>query len=164
MCCAKAEATRAHYNVVNVLMPVIRAADPGAATENAGLVASDVSACPADILANAAVPGADCIAAAVARKVRRYRGIFDELQRAGIAFPPLAWSAEGRPHPFVMRVMAYACEQFARRRPGAAAADILARWKREVGTAITRRIARMIQACVPAERGRLAMVIGGVGV
>ena len=178
-CCARAEATRGHYAVVNVLMNVIRVADPSAATEVAGLATTDPSARPADILTNAAIPGRgaaldvvvasqeafgagpDCVATAVKRKIRRYAAILHELHEAGIAFRPMAWSAEGRPHPMVGRVLAHASEQVARKRPSASAHEICRRLRQEIGVALARRMARMIRACTPSERGLAALIVTG---
>ena len=178
-CCARADATRGHYGVVKTLMAVIRVADPSAATEVPGLAPSEPSARPADILANAAVPGrgaaldvvvasqeaigagADCVATAVRRKLRRYRNILHELDSAGIAFRPMAWSAEGRAHPIVQRVMAHVAEQVARRQPGATAQEVCKRWRQEVGTVLASRIARMIRSCMPAVKGKAAQIVMG---
>ncbi len=147
----------------------MKIADPGLATEVAGLAPSEPSARPADILTNAAIPGRgaaldvvvasqeacgaglDCLLTAVRRKVHRYREVIRDLEAAGLLFRPMAFSAEGRLHPMCSRILAHVATQVARRRPGTDKAGILRRWKCEIGTAIARRIARMMRACLPRD-------------
>ena len=105
--------------------------------------------------------GVDCIATAVKRKLRRYRHILDDLEAAGIAFRPLAWSAEGRAHPIVQRVMAHVAQQVARTRPDSSAGEICKRWRQEIGTALAIRMARMIRSCLPAVKGTAAQIVLG---
>eukprot|EP00973_Karenia_brevis_P001144 156097-Karenia_brevis.AAC.1 len=93
--------------------------------------------------------------------MRRYANVVRDLEAAGLMFRPLAFSAEGRPHPTVVRVMAHVAKQVARRRPGAESSAILQRWRREVGTAIARRIARMMKSCLPHEKGRISHIVLG---
>ena len=115
--CATAAATRGHYACVRALVEGFRVADPGTSTEPRGL--TDTAARPADILTNAAIPGRSaaldvCVAspcaamalddaadAAFKRKLRHYREVIPQLAAAGIAFRPLIWTAEGRPHALV---------------------------------------------------------------
>ena len=178
-CCARAEATRGHYGIVKTLMTVIRVADASAATEVPGLAPSESNARPVDILTNAAVPGrgaaldvvvasqealsagTDCVATAVKRKLRRYRHILDDLEASGITFRPMAWSAEGRAHPIVRRVLAHVSQQVARTIPDAKAGDICKRWRQEIGTALALRMARMIRSCLPAVKGTAAKIVLG---
>ena len=117
--CATAEATKGHYACVRALVDVLKLADPGVTTEPRGLTGTQAG--PADILTNAAVPWrcaaldvcvaspnaaaamGDATEGAFKRKLRDYRQVIPELQRAGIAFWPMVWLADGRPHPAVTR-------------------------------------------------------------
>eukprot|EP00973_Karenia_brevis_P091402 12407308-Karenia_brevis.AAC.1 len=90
---------------------------------------------PADVFTQAAIPGRDaaldvtiaaqdasgagldCCATAYQRKLDHYRGILNSLSESGIAFRPMVWSAEGRPHPVVNRVLGFAAEIAARKMP-----------------------------------------------
>eukprot|EP00973_Karenia_brevis_P028863 3980176-Karenia_brevis.AAC.1 len=73
----------------------------------------------------------------------------------------MAWSAEGRPHPVVRRVLGYAAEIAGRKRPLLSVRDFLKRWERELAVAIQRRLARMIQACLPKPSARTEWFITG---
>ena len=112
--CSVAEATKGHYACVRALVSGLKLADPAVTTEPRGLASS--TSRPADILTIAAVPGRSaaldvCVAspnaaaatgdaaeAAFQRKLRRYRTEIQELRQAGIAFRPMVWTADGRPH------------------------------------------------------------------
>ncbi len=144
--CSTAEATRGHYACVRALVEGFRLADPTVATEVRGL--ADAQLRPADILTTAAVPerGAaldvcvaspnaaaalgDAAAAAFRRKLRKYRRIIPQLARAGIAFRPLVWTSEGRPHPAVTRTLRYAAGIAATRGGSQSSAGaLLGRWR-----------------------------------
>ena len=101
------------------------------------------------------------MATTVQRKVRRYANILEELQAAGIVFRPMAWSAEGRPHPAVLRILAAISERVARKRPGSTAQQICQRLRQEVGTALARRLARIIHSCMPRDNGQAAAIVLG---
>ena len=75
--------------------------------------------------------GEDCTLSAYLRKTTRYREIIAELRRSGIAFRPMVWSSEGRPHPVVKRIMAFAAEIAARKRPNLDKGKFLQRWNRD---------------------------------
>ena len=141
--------------------------DPGFVLEQRGLVEAEPGARPGDIFTRAAVPnrdaavdvtivspeaggaGQDCVATAYAHKFARYQAAVDEWGPSGIRLQPLVWSSEGRAHPDVDRVMAY-CAAAVARRHGAKRADILRRWKTDIGVALAVRRARMAQRCLPA--------------
>ena len=113
--CAIGEATRGHYAVVRAVVDGLKLADSAVTTEPRGLTSTQAR--PADIFTSAAVPGRSaaldvCIASpeaaaagedaaesAFKRKLAHYRHVIPELQAAGIAFRPLIWTADGRPHP-----------------------------------------------------------------
>ena len=164
--CAHAEATRGHYAAVRAIVDGIKAADPGVTTEPRGLTASQAR--PADIFTNAAVPGrraaldvcvaspqaaaagADAADAAFRRKLKKYKDLIPELDRAGISFRPMVWTADGRPHPAATRTLRYAAELAARKGNGAGKAKhIVGRWKHEIAVAIARRRAAMARAVQP---------------
>jgi len=105
------EATRGHYAAVHALVQGIRAAGAAITTEPQGL--SDTPSRLADILTSAAVPGrsaaldvcvaspnaaaagSDAAEAAFRRKPRHYEAVTPQLHRAGIAFRPMVWTADG---------------------------------------------------------------------
>ena len=177
--CSTAEATRGHYACVRVLVEGFRLADPATTTEPRGL--SDSMARPADILTNAAVPGrgaaldicvassnaaaalGDAAEAAFRRKLRRYRDIIPQLAQAGIAFRPLVWTADGRPHPAATRTLQYAAGIAAAREGGAgiSATSLLRRWRHELQVAIQRRRAAMARAVVPQLSARATWLLTG---
>eukprot|EP00929_Paragymnodinium_shiwhaense_P026577 TRINITY_DN1578_c0_g1_i1.p1 TRINITY_DN1578_c0_g1~~TRINITY_DN1578_c0_g1_i1.p1 ORF type:complete len:384 (+),score=60.22 TRINITY_DN1578_c0_g1_i1:335-1486(+) len=176
LCCAPAESTAGHYTVVRATLDGLRVADSSAVTEVRGLVENS-TARPADIYTNAAIPGRDaalditivsqdalaagedCCATAFRRKIRRYRDLLEPLARDGVAFRPMVWSAEGRPHPVVGRVIAFASELASRKHPETSARSFAQRWRREIAVAIQKRLARMVQACLPAPSQRAAMLL-----
>ena len=176
--CAVAEATRGHYACVRSLVEGFRLADPSVATEARGLTSTQAR--PADILTTAAVPGRSaaldvCIAspnaaaaqgdaaeAAFRRKLRHYRHIIPELQRAGVVFRPLIWTADARPHPAAVRTLRYAAEVASSRHGGSAEKPaMLKRWKHEITVAILRRRAAMSRAVVPGRSARAEWLLTG---
>jgi hypothetical protein len=164
--CSIGEATRGHYACVRAVVAGLRAADATVTTEPQGL--TDTQARPADILTHAAVPGrcaaldlciaspnaatagADAAEAAFRRKLRHYADVIPQLHQAGIAFRPLIWSADGRPHPATTRTLKYAAER-ASYRGGRAirAQDFYRKWTHEIQVAILRRRAAMTRAALP---------------
>ena len=164
--CSTAEATRGHYACVRAVVEGLKLADPAVTTEPRGLTTS--TSRPADILTTAVVPGrgaaldvcvaspnaaaamGDAAAAAFRRKLRRYRREIAELAAAGIAFRPLTWTADGRPHPAVTRTLRYAAEIALSRNPQlSTAGSMVSRWKHEIQIAILRRRAAMSRAVLP---------------
>ena len=165
-CCDTAGATRGHYAIVRELLRGLKLADPTATTEPRELTTTQSR--PADILTTAAVPGrsaaldvrvaspnasiaaGDVAEAAFRRKLRRYRREIPELAAAGIAFRPMVWTTNGRPHPAVTRTLHFAAEQAANRSDlGADAKALLSNWRHEIQIAILRRRAAMARAVLP---------------
>ena len=165
-CCDRAGATRGHYAVVRALVRGLRLADPATTTEPRGL--TTMQSRPADILTAAALPGRSaaldvCVAApsgsraagdaaeaAFRRKLRRYRREIPELAAAGIAFRPLVWTCNGRPHPAVTRTLAFAAELAANRSDqDVAPGQLRSRWRHEIQVALQRRRAAMMRAVLP---------------
>ena len=176
--CSTAEATRGHYACVRALVEGFRLADPGVSTEARGLTAT--TARPADILTIAAVPGrsaaldvcvaspnaaialGDAAAAAFRRKLRKYRRIIPQLARAGIAFRPLVWTSDGRPHPAATRTLRYAAGLAATRGGSeSTAGSLLGRWRHELQIAIQRRRAAMTRAVLPCRTARANWLLTG---
>ena len=144
----------------------MKLADPAVTTEPRGLTST--TSRPADIFTTAAVPGrgaaldvcvaspnaaaamGDAAEAAFRRKLRRYRREIQELSAAGIAFRPLVWTADGRPHPAAIRTLRFAADIAVTRNGQQATAGMLvSRWKHEIQIAILRRRAAMTRAVLP---------------
>ena len=98
---------------------------------------------------DSAAAGEDACESAFKRKLHHYRSVIPESHAANIAFRPMIWSADGRPHPAVTRTLKYAADIAARKRGGVAVPALLARWKHEITVAIVRRRAAMIRAVLP---------------
>ena len=164
--CSTAEATRGHYACVRAVVEGLKLADPAVTTEPRGLTST--TSRPADIFTTAAVPGrgaaldvcvaspnaaaamGDAAEAAFRRKLRRYRREIQELSAAGIAFRPLVWTADGRPHPAAIRTLRFAADIAVTRNGQQATAGMLvSRWKHEIQIAILRRRATMTRAVLP---------------
>jgi hypothetical protein len=176
--CAIGEATKGHYAVVRAVVDGLKLADSAVTTEPVGL--TDTQSRPADILTTAAVPGRSaaldvCIAspdagaagtnaveAAFKRKLDHYRNVIPQLHAAGIAFRPLIWSSDGRPHPAVTRTLKFAAETVARKRGGVSVPNFLSRWKHEIQIAILRRRAAMFRATQPKVGAKDAWLLTGV--
>ena len=177
-CCDRAGATRGHYAVVRELVRGLKLADPAVTTEPRGLTTTQSR--PADILTTAAVPGRSaaldvCVAspnasaaagdaaeAAFRRKLRRYRNEIRELAAAGIAFRPMIWTSNGRPHPAVTRTLCFAAEQAANRSAQASEAKtLLGRWRHEIQIAILRRRAAMMRAVIPRTGSHMQWLLTG---
>ena len=70
-----------------------------------------------------------------------------ELARAGIAYRPLVWTSEGRPHPAATRTLRYAAALAATRTGGMAeAAGLLRRWRHEIAVVLQQRRCAMVRA------------------
>ncbi len=139
----------------------------------------DSSARPADIYTRAALPGrdaelditiasqdaigagADCCATAFNKKIRTYARLLGPLARDGVGFRPMVWSAEGRPHPVVERIVGFAAERAARKHLDASAQALAQRWCREIALAVQTRLARMVRACLPRPNRRGQMLLRG---
>ena len=94
--------------------------------------------------------------------MHRYRREISELAAAGIAFRPLVWTADGRPHPAVTRTLQFAA-QIAVTRNGqqTSAAALVGRWKHEIQIAILRRIAAMTRAVLPRSSAKQLWLLSG---
>ena len=179
LCCAQGESTAGHYTVVRAVVDGLRVADSSVVTEVRGLV-EDSSARPADVYTRAALPGRDaalditvasqdaigagedCCTTAFNKKLRKYARLLGPLARDGVGFRPMVWSSEGRPHPVVDRIINFAAELAARKHPDASAKEFAQRWRREIGVALQKRLARMVRACLPRPNRRgQAMLRGG---
>jgi len=166
--CSIGEATRGHYACVRAVVAGLRAADPAVTTEPQGL--TDSQARPADILTTAAVPGrcaaldlciasplaaaaaGDAAEAAFKRKLRHYASVIPQLHAAGIAFRPLIWTADGRPHPAATRTLQYAADRASYKGGRATTArEYVRRWSHEIQVAILRRRAAMVRAAMPKQ-------------
>ena len=153
-------------SVARSLADGMRMVDPGVALEVRGLAGMNVR--PADIYTTAAVPGRraaldicicspnaasagdDAAATAFREKLRRYESIIPQLHRDGIAFRPMIWTADGRPHPAATRTLKFAGERLAMRDAGRRTArEAVARWEHEIAIALARRRAAMTRAVLP---------------
>lgn len=176
--CSTAEATRGHYCVVRCVVEGLRLADPAVSTEPRGLTSTEAR--PADIFTSAALPGRSaaldvCVASANAaaaqgdaadaafrRKLRHYRDVIPELLRAGIIYRPLVWTADGRPHPAVVRTLRYAAQlAVVRRGEQATAGALVHRWNHEIQIALLRRRAAMTRAVLPSASSRERWLVTG---
>ena len=163
---------------MRALVEGLKLADPAVTTEPRGLTTT--TSRPADIFTTAAVPGrgaaldvcvaspnaaaalGDAAEAAFRRKLRRYRRKIRELASAGIAFRPLVWTADGRPHPAAMRTLRYAAGVAATRNgQQTTAASLVTRWKHEVQVAILRRRAAMARAVLARTPAREIWLLTG---
>ena len=167
--CARGPSTRGHNAVRDDLHRLAVAADPSAEIEPTGLIASRPELRPADVLTSAAScrlaaldvgivspdaegAGLDCVCAMADRKVRRYAAHFREMDRAGVDYIPVVWSAYGRPHGRTTAILRTLARRVARRR-GGDAGELLRRVQAQVATEIWRRAARMVRRCWPAMGG-----------
>ena len=101
---------------------------------------------------NSATAAGDAAQAAFDRKLSHYSDIIPQLRQAGVAFRPMVWTADGRPHPAAVRAMRLAAERAARGDvAGAKPAAFLMRWQHEVAITIARRRAAMARAVMPQQ-------------
>ena len=99
---------------------------------------------------NASVAVGDAAGSAFKRKLRRYRTEIRELAAAGIAYRPMVWTANGRPHPAVTRTLHFAAAQAANRSErNSDPSALVARWEHEIQVALMRRRAAMARAVLP---------------
>ena len=94
-------------------------------------------------------------------KMRKYAKLLGPMAKEGVGFRPMVWSAEGRAHPVVTRVLTYAAEQASRKHEDVSAKTFLQRWRREIAVAIEKRLARMLKACLPAPSRRSRQLLWG---
>jgi hypothetical protein len=167
LCCARGPSTKGHYKVRDEVLALARTSDSSAETEPEGLIASQPTLRPADILSSTAISGclaaldvgiaapeasgagADCTASMHRVKVARYAPYSTELERENVKYQPLVWSAFGRPHPQTTLVLARLGNKGASRQGLPSSAQILRRANARIGLEIWRRAARMVMACLP---------------
>ena len=165
-CCAPGPSNSGHNDVRDSLFDLVRIADSTAETEALGLLCTAPSLRPADILTSA-VPGSalhaldvtvvaplahgagdDPCAAAVRRKLSRYRAFFPELSAGGVRYVPLAWTYWGREGDAAAAMIVILARRAARRRGFASSAGLLRRARCSIGLALANRRAAMVRACL----------------
>ena len=178
LCCAKGDSTRGHYRVRDALLVPFAAADPATACEVPGLVPSHPQLRPADILTRAAHPrldtavdvvvkspsatgaGQDCTEAGKREKLDHYANVLHELEQQGIRYSPAVFSAFGRRHPDVTRMLNEAARRVARHRGCADPKKLARAWSRDLAVSVWMRAASMVHRCLrsaalaePEDRG-----------
>jgi hypothetical protein len=166
LCCSRAEATKGHNRVRDVMHAGCAVSDPGAATEVQGLIPSAPTLRPADILTiamhetsivavdvgikapHAMDAGQDCTETMKQQKMRRYGPYLHEPQQQGIRFAPAIFSGFGRRHADTTKMMTLAAQRAARYRGMSKHHGLLDRWCRSVAAEIWRKAARMVHACL----------------
>ena len=167
LCCSLAESTIGHNRVKEVIHAGCSISDPGACMEAVGLVDSQPDLRPADILTRAAIPnrtaaldvgvkcpeaagaGDDCAQAMVEQKLAYYTAILPELERKGITYCPITFSAFGRRHGTTSKIMLEAASRAARFRGQLNSKQLMKIWCATVTTELWRRVAKMVKACLP---------------
>ena len=166
-CCALAESTKGHYKIRDIIFDLCCLADSSADTEAPELIPSAPTLRPADIFTRAAVSGcqaaldvgimspdaagagSDCCEAMRKKKLKDYGPFLKELGDRGIRYIPLAFSTFGRIHAEAFTILEHICIKAARHR-GLHDHQLL--WRRfqvNLGVAIWRRAAAMVQSCLP---------------
>ena len=167
-CCPGAAVTIGHNRIRDVLAMGFAVGDPGTVIELAGLVPSNPSLRPADILTrsarasghvaidvgvaspHAAYAGEDCLDAMLARKQRHYGdAVLDELSAEGISYIPALISCYGRRSTTLSSLLHSAALRAARVRGLACGAAIESRWKRSLACEVWRRAACLVLRCLP---------------
>ena len=100
---------------------------------------------------DAAGAGKDCLKTMYERKKRRREPFVDEMEKVGIVYEPIIFSAFGRPHEKAVTFMNNLARQIARRK----GTEMLIERRRiytKVSTEIWRRAAKMIRHCLPLTR------------
>jgi hypothetical protein len=167
--CARAEATRGHTQVRNIILDLALQADPVAEAEPVNLAASHPSLRPADVLCSAGGSGqllaidvgvthpvaadgdVDACERYKQQKLHKYRGIIPELEAQGIEYRPLIWSSWGRAHHDSEATLRTLAGRAARRRGLVDGSGILARTRQRIGLALQVRMARMLRRCAAEE-------------
>ena len=167
LCCAKGESTKGHYRVCDCVLELTHLADPSAETEVLNLFPDAPTLRPADIFTTAALPGRmaaldigicspdacgagiDCCDSMHENKIKKYSDHL--IGRAGVDFIycPLVFSCYGRVHPECMSILRCIAQGAARRRGVLDFRGLLSRLHRNIGVAIWRRAAAMVQNCTP---------------
>jgi hypothetical protein len=179
LCCARGESTRGHNRVRDCLHAGFVASDPGAAIEVQGLIPSQPSLRPADVLTTAARPhgttavdvgicaphaggaGDDCVEKMRIDKLHNYADVLRELEAQNIEYLPATISCYGRRHPCVTQILTQAAISAARRKGIGSHSAILRRWFRQIASEIWKRAAKMIHACMPKEPSETDYLMAG---
>ena len=183
--CASGESTRGHNRVANTLLCLASLSDGTSCAEPRGLIASRPALRPADVLTTAAFgrgaaldvsivspdatgAGSDPCVASVAKKMRKYSSVLDELVEAGLDYRPVTWSCWGRPDAATSAVVRSMAVAAARRRGLASPAALACRTNALIGAQIWRRAAAMVLACqgasVPGDIDALLPLVDGVDI
>jgi hypothetical protein len=162
LCCARAESTKGHYAVRDVLAHAFGEGDAATECEVQGLIPSAPTLRPADILTRAgherylaavdvmfkapatAGPDGDCTEMGKREKLDNYGPYLEELEALGIRFMPAVFSAYGRRHPDVTKMLKQAALRAARRRGGATAKELVEKWGRDAAAVVWSRAAGMV--------------------
>ena len=171
LCCATSESTKGHYRVRDSALQLVSLADGSVDTETPGLIPSAPHLRPADIYAEAALPGcqaaldvgimapwasgagADCCEAMYQRKLRDYGAYLEELAEENIRYIPLTFSSLGRVHPQAMAVFTGIAMRAARRKGLGDHELLLHRALSSMAVQIQRRAAAMVSRCLPIGSG-----------
>ena len=97
----------------------------------------------------AAGAGDDCTQTMVEEKLAYYAAVLPELERKGITYCPITFSAFGRRHGTTSKVMQEAASRAARFRGQLNSKQLMRSWCATVTTALWRRVAKMVKACLP---------------
>ena len=85
-------------------------------------------------------------------KLDYYESHFAELERQGIVYAPMTFTAYGRRHPDATNMLQHAATKVVRQRGRTAARGLLKFWERQIAAEIWRRAARMVRICLPKWR------------
>ena len=84
-------------------------------------------------------------------KLDRYKAYEHELGEQGITYAPATFTAYGRRHPDVTRMLDIAATKVARHQGLSSGGGLARSWKRNLCAELWRRAARMIRACIPSD-------------
>jgi hypothetical protein len=90
----------------------------------------------------------DCVEEGRREKMKRYGPYLGELAEQGIRFAPASFSALGRWHPEVEKMLVIASQKAARLRGGGDASWWSKKWKRDLSATLWARAATMVTKCV----------------
>ena len=82
-------------------------------------------------------------------KLDYYEDHLADLERQGIVYMPMIYTAYGRRHPSATKMLKHAATMVTRQRGQANAIGLLSHWHRQMAAEVWRRAARMIKACMP---------------
>ena len=152
--CAIGPATRGHNQVARIVHELATITDSSAEREPLGLTLSHPTLRPADILTTATASGSttaldvgitspdcgtagtDCCQSMYQRKRDRYAPHITELERNGITYVPIVWSAYGRPHEAAIDAIRNMARRAARRRGHSDAVTIFNRAMHNISVVI----------------------------